>query len=430
MLARIRRHPIVCFVVVTYAVTWSLWIPLALGNRVTVGSSPAFVLGLFGPMIGAFVTTAIVSGRRGVRDLFARMVRFRAGRWWLIALALPVAIGAGAVMAMWMVAPGELPAWRELGQFNGFPVVNAVALWAMLIASGYGEETGWRGFLLPQLRGHAPLRAGLVVGVFWALWHVPAFFVVDTYRSMPIAMLPMFFLGILSGSVFLTWLYNRGRRSIALVAVWHGTYNLLSGTVAARGALAAAESTAVMIIAGVLLIRECIRAAFCGTKVAMEQSAMSTNQTIRYDDGIVWKYVTATIVLGAVGILAAGLLAFGVATRGSAEVWLERITGPSFVELPDGQLASQVRLKLENETNDTRHYTISIAEAMDAKLRISQQSWQLGARKSIEIPLVVDVPRASFVRGERRVTLRVDADDGFQRMVTVTLLGPADGGTR
>jgi hypothetical protein len=62
MLARIRRHPIVCFVVVTYAVTWSLWIPLAFGNRVTVGSSPAFVLGLFGPMmaIGA-ATVAMVS---------------------------------------------------------------------------------------------------------------------------------------------------------------------------------------------------------------------------------------------------------------------------------------------------------------------------------------------------------------------------------
>jgi IG-like fold at C-terminal of FixG, putative oxidoreductase len=129
-------------------------------------------------------------------------------------------------------------------------------------------------------------------------------------------------------------------------------------------------------------------------------------------------------------VLAAGLLVFGVATRGSAEVWIERITGPSFVELPDGQIASQVRLKLENETDATRHYTISIAEAMDAKLRISQQSWQLGARKSIEIPLFVDVPRNSYVAGERRVTLRVDADDGFQRMVTVTLLGPADGGTR
>jgi membrane protease YdiL (CAAX protease family) len=100
------------------------------------------------------------------------------------------------------------------------------------------------------------MTAGLVVGVFWALWHIPALFVVDTYRSMPVAMLPMFFVGILAGSVFLAWLYNRGRRSIALVAVWHGTFNLMTGTIAARGALAAVESTAVMVIAGALIVRE------------------------------------------------------------------------------------------------------------------------------------------------------------------------------
>jgi hypothetical protein len=79
---------------------------------------------------------------------------------------------------------------------------------------------------------------------------------------MPLAMIPMFALGLVSGSLFLTWLYNRGRQSIALVAIWHGTYNLLSGSVAARGALAAVESTVVMAVAAVLLVRE-VRAIHC-----------------------------------------------------------------------------------------------------------------------------------------------------------------------
>ena len=59
----------------------------------------------------------------------------------------------------------------------------------------------------------------------------------------------MFFAGILSGSLFLTWLYNRGKQSIALVAVWHGVFNMLTGTVAARGTLAAVETIAIMTIA-------------------------------------------------------------------------------------------------------------------------------------------------------------------------------------
>jgi len=66
----------------------------------------------------------------------------------------------------------------------------------------------------------------------------------------------MFFVGIVSGSVVLAWLYNRGRSSILLVAVCHGTYNWLSGSVGARGMLAAIESTAVMGIAAIVLIQE------------------------------------------------------------------------------------------------------------------------------------------------------------------------------
>jgi hypothetical protein len=66
----------------------------------------------------------------------------------------------------------------------------------------------------------------------------------------------MFFVGLTSGAVFLAWLYTRGHSSILLAAVWHGTYNLLSGSVGARGVLAAAESSVVVIIAATLVIRE------------------------------------------------------------------------------------------------------------------------------------------------------------------------------
>jgi len=111
--------------------------------------------------------------------------------------------------------------------------------------------------LLPALqRRWSPLTSALIVAAVWAAWHAPAFLVNSNYRAMPVAMLPMFFLGLLCGSLFLTWLYNRGGHSIALVAVWHGLFNLLSGSVAARGTLAAIETTAVMVIASVLLVQE------------------------------------------------------------------------------------------------------------------------------------------------------------------------------
>jgi hypothetical protein len=56
--------------------------------------------------------------------------------------------------------------------------------------------------------------------------------------------------------------------------------------------------------------------------------------------------------------------------------------------------------------------------------------WPIKPHKSLEIPIFIDVPRDSFVAGKRRVWLRIHDSSGFERVVTLTLLGPATGGAR
>jgi membrane protease YdiL (CAAX protease family) len=257
----LRRSPLACYLVVTYAVTWSAWLPLAAprsleGGGVTVGFAPRYLLGLLGPMVGALVTTILAGGRSGVRDLAARMVRRRVGaRWWAVAFGLPLGI-AIAWYAGLAVAGQSLPPPSVFGEFNGLPIMSVPAMWlALTLINGFGEETGWRGFLLPRLQAkRSPLKASLILAVLWGIWHVPAFWVTETYRLMPVATIPMFLLGLASGSVFLTWLYNGGGSSVLVVAVWHGTFNLFSGTVGARGMLGAIESAVVMVIAGIVVV--------------------------------------------------------------------------------------------------------------------------------------------------------------------------------
>lgn len=130
-----------------------------------------------------------------------------------------------------------------------------------------------------------------------------------------------------------------------------------------------------------------------------------------------------TIIYPAVLAIAASLLVYAVATHSTTEVWVMRTAGPAFVELPDGQISSAVRVKLENESDVVRHYTITVREP-DAKLRSPQPRWDLKPRKSMELPLFVDVPRASFVNGRRKLNLYIDDSEGFHRVVAVTLLGP------
>ncbi len=136
-----------------------------------------------------------------------------------------------------------------------------------------------------------------------------------------------------------------------------------------------------------------------------------------------------TIVYPMLLAFVSAMLVWSVSTRESAKVWIDRIQGPTFVELPDGMIASQVRLKLENESDETRHYSISLHGATDAKLRAGALVFDVKGRKSMEIPLFVDAPRETYVGGKRKVTLRVADDRGFARVLEVTLLGP-EGGAR
>lgn len=123
------------------------------------------------------------------------------------------------------------------------------------------------------------------------------------------------------------------------------------------------------------------------------------------------------------------LLVWSVAARTTTEVMAIRGDGPSFLLLPGGRIASQVRLKVENETDDARRYVVSLADAPDAELRSALAVWELAPHRAREIPLLVEAERGSFVRGQRRVHLRVFDDQGFARIVPITLLGP-DGGSR
>ena len=231
-----RRHPIACFVVITYAVSWTAW--LSAGGVITAGFSPLSMLALAGPLVGAVVTSALTPG--GLRDLAMRLTRIPAARWWLLAIGAPLALA-------WPVLPW-VPA-DAFTHFTGFPIVRPIALWLLLVVvNGIGEETGWRGYLLPLLERRFPQRtANLIVGAIWAAWHTPAFFVCATYRAMPLAMLPVFVLGIFAGALVLGWLFERSGRSILVAAAFHGTYNLVSAT--AGGTLATIETAAVMVAA-------------------------------------------------------------------------------------------------------------------------------------------------------------------------------------
>lgn len=95
---------------------------------------------------------------------------------------------------------------------------------AFMLVLGPVEEFGWRGFALPLLQQHfAPIWAGLILGVIWGMWHLPAFYLSGTPQGAW-SFFP-FFIGSIALSVIVTPLFNASGGSILLPLLLHWQLN-------------------------------------------------------------------------------------------------------------------------------------------------------------------------------------------------------------
>jgi membrane protease YdiL (CAAX protease family) len=256
------RTAVIAFFVAAYVLSWAWVIPwAATGHTVVQGQGwPTHFPSLLGPLVAALAVTAWRGRAPGIRDLLARMARWRIGwRWWLT-VASPLAF-FGFVLAAMAAVGADMPARGEFAQFSGLSSSLGILGMALVVTvvNGFGEETGWRGCALPRLEQRfGPIAATLLIAVLWAGWHIPQFFFLDSYKDFSAPMLPVFVFGLTCGAIVWTWMYNH-TGSILAVAVWHGIYNVTGGTKAATagaGTIAAAMWTFMVAFALVLLALE------------------------------------------------------------------------------------------------------------------------------------------------------------------------------
>ena len=183
-----------------------------------------FLLGVFAPGLIALALTEANDGRAATRALFNRVLKWDVGaRFYVFAIAFIPAVKLLAALLNRIV----LGAWPKFGDTSVvlMLLVLMVSTWAQA-----GEELGWRGYALPRMWERIGLGpASIFLGMIWATWHLPLFFVFngDTLGQS----FPLYALQVTAISVVMGWLYWRSEGSLLIVMLFHAAVNNLKDIV-------------------------------------------------------------------------------------------------------------------------------------------------------------------------------------------------------
>jgi uncharacterized protein len=216
--------PLVAFFVFTYLVTWVSWLvawAISDGGFARSGLwMVPFYFGVFAPAFVAVGLTFRREGGSGVRALLSRLVQWEAKiRWYVFALTYFAAIKLAAAV-IHRLATGEWPRFGDEPLY----MMLAATIGSTLVFGQSGEEVGWRGYARPRLAARCGIsRASIVVGIIWATWHLPLFFVpgADTAGQS----FPVYLLSVTAISVAIAWLYEHTNGSLFLTMLMHSAVN-------------------------------------------------------------------------------------------------------------------------------------------------------------------------------------------------------------
>src|SRR5918997_34280 len=269
----VARHPVTSFLIMAFAFGWGGMLPLLLSENGPVTVIPielpwmpfTAILSILGLTLPAFLVTAATDGKDGVRGLLGRICRWRVGvHWYLIALfGLLLATLLGAIPFFGLAPIEELAQRWELL----FTLFLWGGLWGILVPFvliNLWEETGWTGFMqhtLQERRG--PLLASVIVAPFFALIHMPAYFVSGwlggedpSLGDFPSVLFQMVITAVFA--IFLRmvimWLYNGSGRSVLIVALFHSAFNATSGSENVTPILIPGSAASLIPIAAVAVI--------------------------------------------------------------------------------------------------------------------------------------------------------------------------------
>ena len=191
---------ILIYVLITFVLTWAycLLIVYPIANGEALNGVPALVTqlavaaGMFCPAIGVLLTRLVT--REGFKNAWLKPNLKKHLRFYLLAWFGPAILTFAGMGIYFLLVPGSFDPncgyMRLTLEAAGTPAdtipmplnllmliqaIQAVFLAPIMnFVTCFGEEWGWRGYLLPKMKNLLPtVPMLLVTGIIWGLWHAP-----------------------------------------------------------------------------------------------------------------------------------------------------------------------------------------------------------------------------------------------------------------
>ena len=217
----LARHPLSSFFILAILITWLLSLPSIL---MELPFKPFQTAGAYGPFLSALIVS-IAMGREELGALARRMTTFHFGFRWYLA-----AIFGNLLLYLLVAGLSGAPLMQSLsGNWKLIFTLYLPALFTSYLVNPIGEETGWTGFALPHLQKRfRPWLAAVILGVIWAVWHLPAYFVPSEMGAFNPVNFTFFVLSCILIRIVWTWVTNNAQGSGIAGILLHASSNAVS----------------------------------------------------------------------------------------------------------------------------------------------------------------------------------------------------------
>ncbi|QEE14426.1 CPBP family intramembrane glutamic endopeptidase [Promethearchaeum syntrophicum] len=248
------KHPIRSYILIVFICSWLFWLLPLLSSANIVPELGFFgILQIFGAFCPTIIALIFIWKKKSLRSTFKKSLHFRFSFLWYIISIFFFPIIYGIVYLI-----STITGYHIESEFLSQPEVLPIVFGYILVLGGpLGEEFGWRALVLPCLmEKRKALQSSFLLGVIWAVWHLPLFFIEGTIQNSlksPLYLIGYLIMTVLL-SIFLTWIFLHTNNSVVASILVHTSSNFALGVFLPFSTLIGAILQIIFLIITIILI--------------------------------------------------------------------------------------------------------------------------------------------------------------------------------